>query len=369
MESEVERLQKLLGEMEDLAAATRPATSTAPPPVPVVTPSADVPPSVPELAASTSSPPPNVFDADGSSFAVPKMDDLQLPEFDGFAMPKFDGVSDALSMPKLDGFKMPKLDGLALPDGMSIPKLSMPKLDGVQLPEGMKMPNLNGVQLPEGMPMPKLDSVQLPENMQMLKLDAVSLPKLPEGMALPKLDSVTLPDGTVVALPKAEELPKLQGQSFSIPPDGLDFSIPPDLFENPLAIAALLLFFPMTFLPISYLFSPRSGGAETDFSVWPDLLEIERETQALSPEEQRKLKLETGTTHKPRTSTANPMSPDREGYMFFQGPTPKTARQTGMPDFFSEGNFANLQPPPLAPLVVIMGLISFVSVVTILVTN
>jgi hypothetical protein len=52
--------------------------------------------------------------------------------------------------------------------------------------------------------------------------------------------------------------------------------------------------------------------------------------------QERKLKLEVGTNWRPRTSTVK-----GEGYQFFQGPSPKTSVQEGMPDFFSSDNFAD----------------------------
>ena len=48
-----------------------------------------------------------------------------------------------------------------------------------------------------------------------------------------------------------------------------------------------------------------------------------------SAEEERRQKLEVGTNWPPRTSTVA-----GEGYQFFQGPTPKTGVQEGMPGFF-----------------------------------
>ena len=63
-----------------------------------------------------------------------------------------------------------------------------------------------------------------------------------------------------------------------------------------------------------------------------------KDPEALTPEEERKLKLEVGTNWRPRTSTIK-----GEGYQFFQGPTPKTSVQDGMPDFFSSDNFADAE--------------------------
>ena len=65
----------------------------------------------------------------------------------------------------------------------------------------------------------------------------------------------------------------------------------------------------------------------------------------MSPAEQRRMKLEVGANWEPRTTTADPFGIDREGYMFFQGPTPKTSVQAGLPSFLSAENFADLEVP------------------------
>lgn len=51
----------------------------------------------------------------------------------------------------------------------------------------------------------------------------------------------------------------------------------------------------------------------------------------LSPQEERLLKLELAATFPPRTPPR-----EGEGYIFFQGPTPKTAKQEGLTDFFKQ---------------------------------
>jgi len=73
------------------------------------------------------------------------------------------------------------------------------------------------------------------------------------------------------------------------------------------------------------------GMSKSDEELTKKALE---DPSSLSPEELRRVKLELSTNWKPRTSTVA-----GEGYTFFQGPTPKTAQQEGMPDFFSAENF------------------------------
>ena len=86
-------------------------------------------------------------------------------------------------------------------------------------------------------------------------------------------------------------------------------------------------------------------NADGELSAWPALLEIQKGLEAMPPEERRRLKLETGTNWPPRTPTTQPFSIDREGFMFFQGPTPLTAVQEGLPSFLSGDNFRGLEVP------------------------
>lgn len=90
-----------------------------------------------------------------------------------------------------------------------------------------------------------------------------------------------------------------------------------------------------------------SFGAE--LSSWPAILEIQRELEMMPPEERRRLKLETGANWSPRTTTARPFDSQRQGYMFFQGPTPRTAVQDGMPSLFSLDNIRAMQVPRALP--------------------
>ena len=53
--------------------------------------------------------------------------------------------------------------------------------------------------------------------------------------------------------------------------------------------------------------------------------EIADKITGLTPSEERRQKLEVGTNWPPRTSTIY-----REGYQFFQGPTPKTGYQADL---------------------------------------
>lgn len=86
---------------------------------------------------------------------------------------------------------------------------------------------------------------------------------------------------------------------------------------------------------------------------------------ALTEEEERRLKLEVGTNWRPRTSTKK-----GEGYQFFQGPTPKTGVQEDLPDFFSKENFADAGQLGGTQLAVIgLGSVLFLGVLAVLVTS
>jgi len=89
------------------------------------------------------------------------------------------------------------------------------------------------------------------------------------------------------------------------------------------------------------------GSFDTELSAWPVILQMKRELEAMPAEEARRTKLEVGTNWKPRTTTAKPFADDREGFMFFQGPTPLTAVQPDLPGFFSGDNFKGVSPPPV----------------------
>lgn len=106
-----------------------------------------------------------------------------------------------------------------------------------------------------------------------------------------------------------------------------------------------------------------------ELSAWPAILGIKRSLEALAPEEQRRLKLETGTNFPPRTPTTKPFAIDREGYTFFQGPSPRTAVQEGMPSFFSAENFQNLEVPPVLLVLGGVGGLAFLVVAATLVIS
>ena len=71
----------------------------------------------------------------------------------------------------------------------------------------------------------------------------------------------------------------------------------------------------------------RVGGVRMELSA------LEKKKAA-----RRKSALQTGTNWPPRTDPI-----PGKGYLFFQGPTPKTSVQADLPSFFSAENFADLE--------------------------
>ena len=82
-----------------------------------------------------------------------------------------------------------------------------------------------------------------------------------------------------------------------------------------------------------------------ELSLWPTIVEIQEGLAKMPPAEQRRQKLEVGINWPPRTTTEDPFGVNRQGYMFFQGPTPKTSVQKNLPSFLSKENFADVSVP------------------------
>merc|ERR1719161_1925406 len=93
----------------------------------------------------------------------------------------------------------------------------------------------------------------------------------------------------------------------------------------------------------------------------------EGELRAKTPEERRKNNLLIGTNWQPRTYPKktkpgwNPFRFDQEGYLFFQGYSPKTAYAQNLPSVFSkftiDGIFDRIKADPKGP--VFIGLFLF----------
>jgi hypothetical protein len=106
-----------------------------------------------------------------------------------------------------------------------------------------------------------------------------------------------------------------------------------------------------------------------ELSLWPTIVEIQEGLAKMPPAEQRRQKLEVGINWPPRTTTEDPFGVNRQGYMFFQGPTPKTSVQKNLPSFLSKENFADVSVP--AKLKVFGGLfgVSFVGTSLVLILS
>ena len=213
----------------------------------------------------------------------------------------------------------------------------------------------------------------------------VSLPTVPDL----KVPDVSLPDVSLPSLPGGLELPSLP----SLPLDALTGVVDEELLPivatavlGPIGLFSLLLLID-ALVSIPKLFSgdkkpkgatpePEGGSVgvppdtfDEELSLWPAILEIQRSLATMAPEEQRRVKLETGTNWPPRTTTTKPFQVDREGYMFFQGPTPKTGVQSDLPSFFSGANFKDVQIPSILPLLAGVGGLSSIFVLFVLITN
>ena len=115
---------------------------------------------------------------------------------------------------------------------------------------------------------------------------------------------------------------------------------------------------------------------DEDLSSWPAILAIKDSLAAMSPEEQRRQKLEVGTNWPPRTSTAKPFSDglfssenERTGYMFFQGPTPLTGIQMNRAGFFEELKQGDFDVPKILFVFIALGGVSGVALLAALVAS
>jgi hypothetical protein len=106
-----------------------------------------------------------------------------------------------------------------------------------------------------------------------------------------------------------------------------------------------------------------------ELSLWPTIVEIQEGLAKMPPAEQRRQKLEVGINWPPRTTTEDPFGVNRQGYMFFHGPTPKTSVQKNLPSFLSKENFADVSVP--AKLKVFGGLfgVSFLGTSLVLISS
>jgi len=120
---------------------------------------------------------------------------------------------------------------------------------------------------------------------------------------------------------------------------------------------------PAEALPDGNLPVPRDTFGE-ELSVWPALLELQDSLAAMSPEERRRIKLETGTNWPPRTSTVA-----GDGYTFFNGPTPLTGTQPGLPGFGSREDLSGVSVPMVLKVLGGVGGASLLGVVAVLVTG
>ena len=99
---------------------------------------------------------------------------------------------------------------------------------------------------------------------------------------------------------------------------------------------------PMAPIPVDVPSTTTEYAHDGDLRGRTTILEIVNGVAALPVEEQRRIKLEVGTNWPPRTTTGKagtsegPFGINRQGFMFFQGPTPLTAVQPDLKPFPEE---------------------------------
>lgn len=238
-------------------------------------------------------------------------------------------------------------------------------------------------------------SVAIPEPAVVAVAPVVATPE-PAVVAPPPEAAVSLPDVSLpsVALPDVG-LPDVELPAFGLPTELLE-TVKEYIKEDYIPLVAFSVLFP-TALLLMFIFSdlvtnlftqpkPLQLGSslpttledgsvmpaeqdtfEDEASMWPTILEIKSVVAAMPAEEQRKLKLETGTNWPPTSTTVKPFDDAREGYTFFQGPSPLTGQQPDMPSFFSGANFQNLQVPNVLKILVPVGGVSFLAVLALLI--
>ena len=195
------------------------------------------------------------------------------------------------------------------------------------------------------------------------------------SVALPQVASEALPPQVATEAPAVfEALPSPSEFSIADSLSAIVEATSPYIERDALPIVAVSVLLPIgSFLAYMFidaivaLFQLVKGGgtspsAETfaamsedeliatfdeELSAWPAILAIQKELSEMPPAEQRQTKLETGTNWPPRTTTTRPFEIERDGFMFFQGPTPKTSVQEDLPAFLSADERQTIQVPTI----------------------
>jgi len=248
---------------------------------------------------------------------------------------------EAFKAPEMPAFKAPEMPAFKAP---VLPKFSMPS---VTLPEAAAKDEVAAA-APAATPKPAAAPVAEPSEVG--SSPGFKAPEMP-SFSMP---SFSLPEMPAAAPPAPKPTPKPTPKPKPKPAPS-----PPPPAPNPFTA-----FFDGLFKKGS---SPVSGArpkpqgpviaqpADTfddDLSAWPAILSIKDSLEEMPPEEQRRQRLEVGTNWPPRTTTA--MAGEREGplaffdfddegrngYMFFQGPTPKTGVQPDLAPLLSKEDLA-----------------------------
>jgi len=251
-----------------------------------------------------------------------------------------------------EAFKAPEMPAFKAPE---IPKLSMPS---VPLPQPSVQEEVAAA--PEATPKP---AAVEPPAFKAPEMPAFKAPEMPAFKA-PEMPAFSMPSFSMPEMPAAapaKPKPKPKPVPAPKPPPP-----PPPPAPTPLSAFFDSLFGGKGAAPSSGARARPKGPViaepadtfDDDLSAWPAILQIKDSLEEMPPAEQRRQRLEVGTNWPPRTTTAmvgereGPLAffdfddTGREGYMFFQGPTPKTGVQPDLAPLLSKEDLANTKVSP-----------------------
>lgn len=224
----------------------------------------------------------------------------------------------------------------ALREKVASPELAVPDAAASSAPSDFALPEVGLPEVPE-LALPSFPSLP-PELLQTAKLyiDEQWLPLIAASVLLPTgLLLITMFTDLLTYVIRRPQPLKLGSSIPTVADDGTEIEAEQDTFRD-------------------------------ELSAWPAILEIQRGLASLPPEEQRRIKLEVGTNFPPRTTTTRPFDDAREGFTFFQGPTPLTGVQEGMPDYFSKANFEAIKVPGVLKVLIGVFSLSFLALAVLL---
>jgi len=283
------------------------------------------------------------------------------------SQPKAAPASSPLALPT---FNMPELPSLSMPSfasGDALPEVQLPKFN---VP---KLPTPSQPAAPKTTGLAKADTTSAPATTAPNPFETLfaSMPSMPSPAASKPSKppaAATKPVRAAASKPKAPRAASARRPVAARPP-------PPAPASSSASSNPIAAFFESLFGPKSARSSAAEKGLPTppdtfeeDLSAWPALLSLKASLEAMSPQEQRRQKLEVGTNWPPRTTTAmdGVFDNGREGYMFFQGPSPLTAVQPNLASFLSKESLAGVAVPKQLVLFAGLGGLSGLAVLLVL---